>query len=104
MKKSLDIFIDIIYNSFKKAQYSIIQSLIKIKYKINTFNHKSKLINNSYNPLIAEKQSMEKSLLSELNSLRETDNKLTLQIKEYKIKNENLKTDIEVLHEIFFSK
>lgn len=104
MKKRLDIFIDIIYNSFKKAQYLIIQSLIKIENKIDIFKNKSELINTSYNPLIKEKQAMEKSLLSELNSLKETDNKLTQQIKEYKLKNENLKNDIAVLQEILFSK
>lgn len=104
MKKRLDIFIDIIYNSFKKAKYSLIQSSIKIENKIDIFKNKSGLINASYNPLITEKQAMEKSLLSELNSLKETDNKLILQIKEYKLKNENLRNDIEVLQEILFSK
>lgn len=104
MKKRLDIFIDIIHNSFKKAQHSIREFLIKIENKINTFKNKSELINTSYDPLITKKQAMEKSLLSELNSLKETDNKLVLQIKEYKIKNENLKTDIEALQEIIFSK
>ena len=104
MKKRLDIFIDVIYNSFKKAQYLIGEYLIKIGNKVNNLKNKSELINTSYNSLIAEKQTMEKSLLSELNSLKETDNKLILQIKEYKFKNENLKNDIEVLQEMFFSK
>lgn len=104
MKKRLDIFIDVIYNSFEKVQYLTGEYLIKIGNKVNTFKNKSELINASYNSLIAEKQTMEKSLLSELNSLKETDNKLILQIKEYKFKNENLKNDIEVLQEMFFSK
>ncbi|MBM7871033.1 septal ring factor EnvC (AmiA/AmiB activator) [Clostridium pascui] len=104
MKKRLYIIIDVIYNSFQKAQYLIRKSLMQIGNKINTFRNKSELINASYNSLIAEKQAMEKSLLSELNSLKETDNKLILQIKEYKFKNENLKKDIEVLQEMFFSK
>ncbi|WP_186429082.1 hypothetical protein [Clostridium sp. BSD9I1] len=104
MKKRLDIFIDVIYNSFEKVQYLIEEYLTKIGNKVNTFKNKSELINASYNSLIAEKQTMEKSLLSELNSLEETDNKLILQIKEYKFKNENLKNDIEVLQEMFFSK
>lgn len=104
MKKRLDIFIDVIYNSFEKAQYLIGECLIKIGNKINTFKNKSELINSSYNSLIAEKQTMEKSLLSELNTLKETDNKLILQLKEYKFKNENLKKDIETLQEMFLSK
>ena len=104
MKKGLDTFIDYIYNFFKKAQYLIKKSLIKIENKIDTITNKSELINNSYNPLIKEKQAMEKSLLSELHSLKETDNKLTLQIRKYKVENENLKTHIETLQEILFSK
>lgn len=104
MKKKLDIFIDVIYNYFKKTQYSIRGFLTKVGNKINTFKNKNELINAGYNSLIIEKKNMEKSLLSDLNSLKETDNKLILQIKEYKFKNENLKKDIEVLQEMFFSK